>query len=285
LSAGSDRWRLIVDSPADGAWNMAVDEAILEGYLADRDPPPPTLRLYGWKPPALSLGKSQAAAGTADLGFLRRNGIDLVRRPTGGRAVLHEHERTYAVIGSLRGGRFGSGVLDTYRLIAAALESAIRALGVEALAVSRHPSAAAPAEAGAACFNWTSAHEIAVGGRKLIGSAQLRRGHGFLQHGSIPVAIDAARLRGALGGDVDESAFTDLRRELGPRLDVGDLDEALRRAVERCFDVRVVPGTLTEVEHRRATRLRCWKHLSTAWVLEGRIGDREAGRGALTPTS
>ena len=122
---------------------MAVDEAILAGYASAAPPRPPTLRLYSWSPPALSLGRGQEAASSCDPSFLREAGIDLVRRPTGGRAVLHDAERTYALIGRLDSPPFTGGVLAAYRLIAAALVSALRRLGVDAgtgPATARAPS-------------------------------------------------------------------------------------------------------------------------------------------------
>ena len=95
-------WRLLIDGPDDGAANMAVDETLLDGYaVPEAASLPPTLRLYGWRPAALSLGKGQQAGESHDPDFLRREGLHLVRRPTGGQAVLHEHERTYAVVGRL----------------------------------------------------------------------------------------------------------------------------------------------------------------------------------------
>ena len=164
---------------------MAVDEAILQSYVDTATPMAPTLRLYGWMPPALSLGKGQDAAGSHDHDYLLREGIDLVRRPTGGLAVLHEHERTYAVIGSLAQPPFCASVLENYRSVARALRSAMILLGAEAEAFPGSPGAKASREAqeGPACFDLASAYEIAVDGHKLIGSAQLRRRRAFLQHG------------------------------------------------------------------------------------------------------
>ena len=97
-------WRLIVHEPADGAWNMAVDEALLDAQASGGGPT--VVRLYAWRPAALSLGRHQSSEGSHDPRFLRENGIDLVRRPTGGRAVLHDRERTYAVVGRLRTAAF-----------------------------------------------------------------------------------------------------------------------------------------------------------------------------------
>ena len=264
------RWRLLVHAPADGAWNMAVDEALLESCLASPDAIP-TLRLYGFEPPALSLGKSQPAADVREPRRLASSGIELVRRPTGGRAVLHERERTYAVIGRHDRPPFGGGVLETYRVVAEALELGLREAGVDARA--RSPSTLPEREPGstptAACFGVLSTHEISVAGRKLVGSAQLRRGGAFLQHGSIPWQLDAALLARVLGEPVDARRLTDLERA-APGLTPERLDRALVSGFEQRFGVQILPGALTEREALVATRLRAWKHLSAEWTLEAR---------------
>jgi len=260
---------------------MAVDEAILESYLDEgAGTLPPTLRLYEWHPPALSLGKSQPSSGAYVPGTLREQGIELVRRPTGGLAVLHDRERTYAVVGSLRREPFRGGVLETYRAISSALEDAMRALGTAARAMPGPGHAARPSF-GPACFALTSAHEITVAGRKLVGSAQLRRGRAFLQHGSIPLEADPGRLGAVLGSDVDGRSFTDLSRELDRVVRPQELDRALCEAFADRFGVEMRVGELSARERSRATRLRCWKHLSMDWTMRGQLGERERRWGPL----
>jgi lipoate-protein ligase A len=267
-------WRLLVDPAADGGWNMAVDEAILEGYeRADRSPPP-TLRLYGWCPPAVSLGRSQAARGSHDRAVLAAEGIDLVRRPTGGGAVLHEFERTYALAGRLGDPPFTGGVIETYRTIASALARGLAQLGVPASPIE--PRRGADRRSTAVCFERVGAWEITVGGRKLVGSAQARRRRAFLQHGSIPIRLDPARLGVVLGSVVDGSSFTDLERAAGRAIDPDILDQALVRGFRESFGVLLVAGRLSEDEALRAAELRCWKYDSMAWTLDGRIGARES---------
>jgi lipoate-protein ligase A len=267
LSGASLRWRLLVDEPADGAWNMAFDEALLERYAME-SLPAPTLRLYGWAPPALSLGRSQPAAGAHEAGFLRRSGIDLVRRPTGGLAVLHEDERTYAVVGRLDREPFGGGVVDNYRRIARALCAALSSVGVRA-----GPTAGGsvdPRRGPQACFGGGVAHEIAVRGRKLIGSAQLRRGKAFLQHGSILLRADGRRLARALGLEEPPSGFTDLERAAPRRVGPAELDAALIAAFERVFGSVLERAAPQRSEIERATRLRTEIYLSAGWTLHRR---------------
>jgi lipoate-protein ligase A len=268
-------WRLRIDAAADGPANMAADEAMLSRYRdVDRDAPP-TLRLYGWHPPALSLGRGQPAAGAHDPAWLRSNAVQLVRRPTGGRAVLHELERTYAVVGSTAREPFSGGVVETYRRIAVALVHALRSLGADAESVS--PDEAAPGarpDAGpAACFAIPTVHEIRARGGKLVGSAQLRSGGAFLQHGSIPLAASTARLEAALGQPA--RGGTDLRRATGRAIDPDEVDRALIDAFASAFDVDFRPFVPDAAEVLLATRLRAWKYDSWAWTIEGRAGPRE----------
>ncbi len=270
-----ERWRLLTDTASNGAWNMAVDEAVLEAYAGGSDHLPPTLRLYGWRPGALSLGRSQAEQGACCRRFLRREGLDLVRRPTGGAAVLHESERTYSLVGKLRVEPFGGEVLEIYRVISEALIEAFRLLGLDARTVA--PSSEAPGSASfrGACYELSSAHEISVGDRKLVGSAQVRKGSAFLQHGSIPLAMAPDRLDGALGHPTDPRRYTDLDGALGRRVTPVELDRAIVAGFERRFGVRLQPGELTSQERYRAVQLRTWKYNSVAWTRGGIVGARE----------
>jgi lipoate-protein ligase A len=256
---------------------MAVDEAILDGYAYGEAGSNPTLRLYSWRPATLSLGRSQQAVSSCDPRFLREQAIGLVRRPTGGRAVLHEAERTYALIGHLDVAPFAGGVLAAYRSIASALVSGLRGLGVDAGAGSSRARAPSPRDrsVGPACFDAPSAHEILAGTRKLVGSAQLRRGRAFLQHGSILLASDPERLSRAVGAEAAPGRFTDLTRLLGRRVDPREVDRALIASWSESFGARLEPGELTPEERHRATKLRCWKYSSAAWTMQGRLGRRE----------
>ncbi len=264
-------FRLLLDGSLDGAFNMAVDEAVLGSYAASPSPPAPTLRLYSWSPPAVSLGRRQPAAGAHDAAYLRAEGIDLVRRPTGGRAVLHEYERTYAVIGSLGCPPFDGGVLDTYRRISAALVEALRLLGVAA--EGEEPARAGPRDVGPlgppVCFDRAGAHEITVRGRKLVGSAQLRRHGAFLQHGSLLLRADPERLSRAIGVPADASRFVDLKAALGRAPDVSEIDAAIVEAFARTLG-GTSPGSLTPAEAARAASLSASKYSTDAWNLEGR---------------
>jgi len=178
-------WRRLDTGFAGGARNMAVDEAILQQHAAGAVPP--TLRFYGWQPPAVSIGYFQSMAGEVDRDACRRLGIGWVRRPTGGWAILHHMELTYSVV--VREELLPGGVLETYRALAQGLLTGLRSLGAPA-ELSALP-AAHPAEMNtSACFEHPSQYELVVGGRKLVGSAQTRKQGTILQHGAILLDID-----------------------------------------------------------------------------------------------
>jgi len=182
---------------------MALDEAILEA--AGHGEVPPTLRLYAWSPACLSLGYAQPAADVLP-DELAARGWDLVRRPTGGRAILHTDELTYSVAGPQDEPRLAGGVLESYRTLAGALLHALHLLGIPAQALENpaagrppgnaqeNPSQEQQRDQNPVCFETPSNYEITVAGKKLIGSAQARRKVGVLQHGSLPLHGDLARI-------------------------------------------------------------------------------------------
>jgi lipoate-protein ligase A len=181
-------WHLIVEPHGrTGAENMALDEALL--HEADRSGTP-FLRLYRWSPPCLSFGRNEPARARYDRGAIERLGLDVVRRPTGGRAVWHEHEVTYAVAAPIAA--FGS-MRDSYRAIHDRLARALGRLGIHAILAHKHATRAGLGDG--ACFAAPVGGEVVVEGKKVIGSAQLRHGTAFLQHGSILLAGSQERLQ------------------------------------------------------------------------------------------
>jgi lipoate-protein ligase A len=155
-------WRVIDHPPAKGAWNMAVDEAILESvYEGDS---PPTLRLYAWEPACLSLGHAQPYS-EVDLEALAENGWDVVRRPTGGRAILHVDELTYAVIAPEDEPRVKGGVLESYLRLSEALLESLKILGLSPQAEEKRQTAK-KGKPNPVCFEVPSNYEITVNGKK-----------------------------------------------------------------------------------------------------------------------
>lgn len=267
-----DTWRLLLHpTPARGAWNMAVDEVLLEACGTGDSLP--TLRLYAWEPACLSLGYAQPA-GDVDLPRLRARGWDLVRRPTGGRAVLHVDELTYSVIGPPGEPRLAGTVLESYNRLAAALVEALRLLG---LPVEVQERAAAPNRSpNPVCFEMPSAYEITVGGKKLLGSAQARRREGVLQHGSLPLAGDLTRIlqvlafpdedaRQRAAGHLLERATT-VETALGRAVTWEEAAAAFRSAFRRALSLDLEPAPLTPEEISRAEQLAEQKYSRPGWT-------------------
>jgi lipoate-protein ligase A len=267
-------WRLIKTIPARGAWNMAVDEAIL--YSAGRGESLPTLRLYAWEPACLSLGYAQPAA-DADLAALARQGWELVRRPTGGRAILHVEELTYSVTGPQNEPRLAGSVLESYRTLSAALLQALIRLGVNAQASPKSATTPDPSAAGRTnpvCFEVPSNYEITIAGKKLIGSAQARRKEGVLQHGSLPLVGDLRRITSVLAFP-DEGArlhaaerlvqrAATLEQALGAIVTWEEAAQAFVSAFQETLNLELQPGEITPDEMQRA-RLLFDKYADPAW--------------------
>lgn len=181
-----DIWRYLPYTEHTGAENMAIDEAIML-EIAKGTQTMPTLRFYGWNPPALSLGYSQSYAKEVAEQACQAAGIDIIRRPTGGRAVLHQYELTYSVIAPETDEHVKGTVIQSYLKISRALLQGFQALGIPAEMIAHESK---PALGSAACFDAPSWYELVVAGRKLVGSAQVRRKGILLQHGSIILHFD-----------------------------------------------------------------------------------------------
>jgi lipoyl(octanoyl) transferase len=191
----SSTWRVVKTPPAPGAWNMAVDEAILAAI--GRQDVPPTLRLFAWNPVCLSLGYAQPFSDVDDE-RLAQKGWDVVRRVTGGRAILHTDELTYSVIGPHGEPRLAGSVLESYQRLSQALLAALNTMALPAQALPKNQNPSEKKQPEPVCFEVPSNYEITVSGKKLIGSAQARKNVGILQHGTLPLAGNLARITEAL---------------------------------------------------------------------------------------
>ena len=273
----TDAWRLLLESkPGCGAWNMAVDEAILEAV--GRKESLPTLRLFSWQPACLSLGYAQPIH-DVDLERLKEQGWDLVRRPTGGRAVLHVDELTYSVSGPIDEPRLAGTVLESYNRIAAALVAALKRLGVP---VQVHEQAVkGKGTVNPVCFETPSTYEITVRGRKLIGSAQVRRKESMLQHGSLPLVGDLARITQVLTYE-DEHARDQSRTQLlqhaitvmdalGREVTWKEAAAAFIDAFTETLHLYLKPGELSEQEIARAHDLKSSKYSHPDWILRIKV--------------
>ena len=264
------KFRLLVTEPLDGAANMALDEALLLSRL--RHGSPPTLRLFAWAPPTISLGYGQRLDGRIDEQARVALGLGLVRRATGGSAILHEGpdlEITYSVSAGAGDFEGANDLLETYRWIGVGLLSGLRALGAPVEMVSVQPSD--PAAMPAFCFARTGSFELEVDGRKLVGSAQRRQGTAFLQHGAIMLGAEPVRLRRVFPGEGDPLAgMTTLESALGRRPSFDETAAALVEGFRRAHGLALEPGGLSEEEAALAALLERDKYATDGWTRAGR---------------
>jgi lipoate-protein ligase A len=244
------QWDLILDGAIDGQTNMAIDGALLDE--AEKDPRPRTcLRFYSWARPTISLGRNQQLDRALDLEYCRDNGIDAVHRPTGGRAVLHDDELTYAVISNDLEA-FGDSIYGNYKRVSEALGLGFRRLGIPALLApdTRKPRATDFA-ADPPCFASPSRYELMVDGRKIVGSAQRRLRRSFLQHGSMPITVNREILARATRMPDPSVLYDEMAGSAEfriPRPTLQELTGALMAAFQEYFniDFRESPSRLSE---------------------------------------
>jgi lipoyl(octanoyl) transferase len=263
-------WRLIDTGWQDGPANMAIDEAILEAVEAGEQPP--TLRFYGWQPACLSLGRNQAVQ-AVDWEACTARGWDIVRRPTGGRAILHVDELTYSVCAPESEPRVRGGILPSYLRLSNALASGLSQLGLR----PQRAGAPEPDEAqGPVCFDSPSNYEITVGGRKLIGSAQARRRGMVLQHGTLPLYGDLRRIvealqyndeaeRAAAAATLTASALT-LEEALGQRVAYQEAVTAVATGFASALNLSFERGSLSAAEAEQARAIRAEKYADDGWT-------------------
>jgi lipoate-protein ligase A len=222
-SDDSSIWQLWVDEQPRPGWaNMAIDLALLDGAEEKGES---WLRLYQWQPHCLSFGRHEPATRRYDRERIRALGLDTVRRPTGGRAVWHGRELTYSVASP---SRWLGSLQATYLEIHAMLANALGQIG--ARVTMAPPRQATPLDAGA-CFSQPAGGEVLVDGRKVIGSAQLRRERGFLQHGSILLAEDQRMVLGlSRGAATEQRSASPLTALLGRPVGCLELIEAVAQA-------------------------------------------------------
>jgi lipoate-protein ligase A len=251
---------------------MAVDEAILESVYKGHALP--TLRLYAWDPACLSLGHAQPFS-EVNTQTLSENGWGVVRRPTGGRAILHVDELTYAVIAPESEPRVAGGVLSGYLRLSRALLKALKILGLKPEAEEKYPNEEAK-KTNPVCFEVPSNYEITVNGKKLIGSAQARRKEGVLQHGALPLYGDLTRIIAALEfkDKQDRSKAKDrllahattVELELGRMVSWQQASDAFKQAFEMELNLELVSAALTKEEKNRARSLIEEKYAHPSWT-------------------
>jgi lipoate-protein ligase A len=261
-------WNLFLHGALPGSYNMAVDEVLLDKVSDPSCPPTTFLRFYQWERPTLSLGFSQKASRVIDFAFCEARGIDLVRRITGGKAVLHDQELTYAVISNDAEFFPGNDIAATYERIALALSFGLDRLGIKT-ALAPGVTSAFRTTSTPSCFATANHFEILCQGQKLVGSAQRRTRRGFLQHGSILLDFDLFLLDGAMGTRHDGASlsnnFTSLRKILGRLPEVSQVIEVLRQGFETCFGVKLGKACWGPDLEESAVRLSISKYSCLEW--------------------
>ncbi len=265
-------WRMISHPAQDGSWNMAADEAILQAVTEQTVPP--TLRLYAWDPACLSLGYAQPLS-DVDEDRIKAYGLDLVRRPTGGRAILHQHEITYAVIAPQDHPLMRGGVLESYRRISMALVKTLELLAIS-VEVKQSTPIRDDQRNNPICFEVPSAYEIIVGQRKIIGSAQVRRHNTVLQHGSIPLAGDISQICDILQYENQtqrDKAKNQLKQQATTIKDITGLEvswteasQAFKQGFQSALGVDLSFGDLTRAELESVEKLRQQRYLNPSWT-------------------
>lgn len=263
-------FRLIIDrTPLLGDANMARDEAISRAVSAGQQPP--TLRLYGWQPPFISLGLSQRI-NTVDEVRCKADGVGIVRRATGGLAILHTDELTYSIALPIAHDLAQGDVMTSYRRIAKAIIAALRLLGIEgahADAVAKEDRATSPV-----CFEAPSDYEVMSapathGGKKLVGSAQWRRVDGVLQHGSLPLCGDIARVCRYLIGAPAAQAVRDhaatLQDVLRRPVSWDEAADAYTRAFADTLQIAFTESAISPEEQHATDDLLAAKYANDAW--------------------
>ena len=257
------RWRLISSQPAGGASHMALDQTLLESAAAGAFPP--TLRFYRWSPPALSIGRFQPLS-DVDLDACSREGIEVVRRPTGGKSILHLDDFTYSVVMG-PGFPLPGSVVKAYGVICGGILRALEDLGLNAAIQPRESEAYRLA--GGACFAANTQADLALSGRKLCGSAQVRRRGALLQHGSILMEDRSELLFGLLrfaGKEQREEGLEDYRERCIALNDTGrhytwsQVAASFVYGFQEAFGAMIEEGPLTAWEERR------WSVLTEAYI-------------------
>ncbi len=259
-------WRLIDSGRGDAAYNMALDESIAINVRKGESSP--TLRLYGWNMLTVSIGSFQKIS-DIDSEYCARRCIPVVRRPTGGRGVLHGDELTYS-FASQNEGVFSRGLLSTYRQLGDALLSGLIMMGVKAeMKAERAPRRVL--RRSPLCFESTSFGEISYTGMKLIGSAQKRWNNGFLQQGSIPYSVDYEQVQAVFGTPCilrQHPHYTPSAslRELVPDFDQDSFKKCILRSFEKTFEVTLTAALPSAQEQTLARQLSLEKYQSLRWT-------------------
>ncbi|CCF15805.1 biotin/lipoate A/B ligase family protein [Brevibacillus laterosporus GI-9] len=271
-----EKWRYVVTPPMSPEMNMAIDEAILT--LHSQGKVPPTVRFYTWNPATLSIGYFQKMEKEINIDEVKRLGLGLVRRPTGGRAVLHDAELTYSVIVSEDHPQMPKSVTEAYKVISMGLLHGFQKLGLKAEMVSlatEEEKAKYNSPGSSACFDSPSWYELVVEGKKVAGSAQTRQKGVILQHGSILLDMDVDLLFSLLtfpSERVKERMMNSFKQKAVTINEVSSKPISLEEAIEAFYQgfaeglgIELIPMDLTDEEQQLAKELAENRYRTDEW--------------------
>jgi len=256
-------WHLLLEKiPQRGSWNMAVDDYLFQSLGKE---PTTYLRFYQWERPTISIGYSQNATRIVDLGKCRAMGIDVVRRMTGGKLVLHHQEVTYSICSS-DSELFTSKLMDSYRLISEALMRGLEKMGIKCSLAASTPSSYARGLL--PCFSHPAQNEIEIDGKKIIGSAQKRTGDKFIQHGSIPLKKGEGLLKfiSKLNREAFRMNMTSLSDILEREVDFDWVVEHLQSGISEHFNIRLNPKSFSSPEKEAIKKIQAERYDNPAWT-------------------
>ncbi len=265
-------WLLIVDKqPLLGSLNMAADDYLFQSL---GEQPKTYLRFYCWERPTVSLGYSQNIQRVVDVDCCRRQGIDIVRRMTGGKLVLHHKEATYSVASSDIHA-FGSSLADSYRLISLGLMRGLEKMGLMPCLAGRPPDSYA--RGNLPCFSFPARDEIEVRGKKIVGSAQKRSGSKFIQHGSIPLEEDEGLLESVsfLKGDRSKLRMISLSEALERPVDFHWAVDCFISGMAEFFGIKWKPMVFDDRDREAILEIQKEKYANHDWTFSRR--DKQAG--------
>lgn len=271
-----ENWLFINSGPCSPSFNMALDEALLEWHSEGSIPP--VIRFYEWNPATLSIGYFQQADRDINLQAVKEQNLGFVRRPTGGRAVLHEHELTYSIIVSEEYPDMPKTVTEAYRVLSEGLLQGFRNLGMNAyfsVPDTAEKQADLKKPKSAVCFDAPSWYELVVEGKKVAGSAQTRQKGVILQHGAILLDLDIEKLLSVFHFTSEEAkekmriklpdkavAINDLMNQ---PVSIPQCIEAFKKGFEQSLNISLNPYTLTEEQLQYVVAIEERKYLNDEW--------------------
>lgn len=270
------KWYFINSGPCSPSYNMALDEALLELHSVGEIPP--VIRFYEWNPATLSIGYFQSAEKDVNLQAIKEQNLGFVRRPTGGRAVLHESELTYSVIVSEQYPNMPVTVTEAYRVLSEGLLIGFQNLGLNAyfsIPDTEEKLADLKKPKSAVCFDAPSWYELVVEGKKVAGSAQTRQKGVILQHGAILLDLDEEKLLSVFNFSSEE-AKERMRKKLPEKavainqltdrhITIEQCVESFKAGFEKALDIELVPYELTEKQLQHVKMLEDTKYLNDEW--------------------